>query len=425
MSLGRVLSLSSCRLLTTTLFTGCLLLAGCAEDETQVGLAKAANEPDKPIVLAQAQPEAQTSAISPYLAPAPDVFEATGRARWDGKRTLQGIWVAHPQAETARRVRIFNTDNGRAADGALFKRDANDGQDSVLISSEAAMVLGISPGSSASIRIVAVTPVEQPIIATIPPSEPEEAATPVAETPDQEAAQPEDQPVAQPEAESEAAPETAAAPTLTVPETQPETQPAAQPEAPAETPAEAPAETLAEAPAEPPADTPTVVAASPANNSVEPEAQPQPEPQPETEVASTAASVAQQEEPSDEPSDEITFKWDRAPDTPPADDTPSTAAAPAPAPAAETPTPVATQPTASGLPRPFVQAGIFGVKSNATALIARLEKLGLPAQGRNLTMGGRQMTRVLAGPFETRAQRDAAQRTIRNLGLRDAVPVRR
>ena len=195
-------------------------LAACAEIEVGIEAAKRANraltggdtatEPQarpRAVRIAQGQTGSQSgtqqSAVSPYLEPAPEIFEATGRAEWDGKRTLQGVWVAHPLATTARRVRIFNTDNGRAVDGALFKRDAALGGASVLISSEAAQRLGMTAGSSAELRIVAVTPTERPV--TEPP-----AAEDVAE--DQT-----DRPVENPPA-AETEPETA------------ETQPADAPE---------------------------------------------------------------------------------------------------------------------------------------------------------------------------------------------------
>jgi len=94
--------------------------------------------------------------VSPLHEPAPDIFKATGLATWDGRRTLKGIWVAHPAATSARRVRIFNVTNGSAVDGALFKRDvALDGYP-VLISSDAAEALGMVVGEPTDLRIVAV-----------------------------------------------------------------------------------------------------------------------------------------------------------------------------------------------------------------------------------------------------------------------------
>ncbi len=110
------------------------------------------------IVLAQAG----GAPVSPYQQPAPKLFEATGTAVWDGKRTLQGVWVAHPEATSARRVRIYNTRTGAAVDGALFKRDPALTGPSVLVSSEAAQFLGLAPGDEVDLRIVALTPSQRP-----------------------------------------------------------------------------------------------------------------------------------------------------------------------------------------------------------------------------------------------------------------------
>lgn len=120
---------------------------------------------DAPVVRVQAV----AGAISPHQEPAPELFEATGTASWDGKRTLQGIWVAHPLATTARRARIYNTANGAAVDGALFKRDEALSGSSVLVSSEAAQLLGMSPGDEVDLRIVALRPSRRP---RVEPTEP-------------------------------------------------------------------------------------------------------------------------------------------------------------------------------------------------------------------------------------------------------------
>ncbi|MEM7238616.1 MAG: hypothetical protein AAF501_12455, partial [Pseudomonadota bacterium] len=100
-------------------------LASCAEVEIGAEAVKAINES----ILetnAAANDEIVPAAGSPInraLEPAPEEFEVRGLAVWDGARTLQGIWVAHPRAETARRVRIIETTSKRAVDGALFRRD--------------------------------------------------------------------------------------------------------------------------------------------------------------------------------------------------------------------------------------------------------------------------------------------------------------
>jgi hypothetical protein len=96
--------------------------------------------------------------LSHELLPAPAAFEATGTARWDGRRTLPGVWVAHPQAGAARGVRIYNVATGAAVDGAVFTRDSVLAGPSMLVSSDAASLLGMAPGEVTTLRVVAVTP---------------------------------------------------------------------------------------------------------------------------------------------------------------------------------------------------------------------------------------------------------------------------
>lgn len=333
-------------------------------------------------------------AISRNLEPAPEVFEATGLAEWDGKRTLRGIWVAHPLARTARRVRIFNTENNRAADGALFKRDTALGGPSVLISSEAAEVLGMQPGRSVELRIVAVTPVQR----TDPPAPApqadviDETATPVQNQTLQQAATPAT-PNPEPAEPPETEPETATAETTEDPA--PEPPVTAEPQEtfkwePAETVEVPQADTQPEAEVRSSDETAAVdpvPAPSAPETKIEPVQPRQPEPRPDTE-----------------------FKFEPPPQPEPAHQ---------PEPAQEQQVAAAT----SKLRRPFIQAGVFGVRTNATRLVSRLEKRGIPARTRKV--GNGTLTKVLAGPFQTIAERNKAQRTIRAMGMSDAVPVKR
>lgn len=418
----------------------CIPLFACAEVEVGIELAKRASRTlDGGLTTAEALPQQaqQQAAVSPYLEPAPDIFEATGVAQWDGKRTLQGVWVAHPLAQTARRVRVFNMDNGNAVDGALFKRDAALGGASVLVSSEAAQRLGIEPGGSAQLRIVAVTPIQNNA-----PTQPAAGDTATASA-EGEAPAAEQQETS----EAEASPVTgqaSAAPDATSP---------ASEEA-----ADAASETA-------------VVTTDPSTPTEE--AQPATEEGADLETAS--ASADSQDEPSSTRGD---FKWERAPDaeetalqsivrqpTPAPGKRAGVEAQPAPTAAEQAeaepqsttmppeqteaepePTPEPTkqaavepqptsspakvtepeqQPASSGLTLAFVQAGVFGVSENAAKLVEKLTAAGIPAAGKPVRSGERQLTRVVAGPFETRAERDAAQEAIRKMGLSDAIPVRR
>jgi hypothetical protein len=132
----------------------CLCLqpvAACSEP------GRRAAEPGGTGVVRTAQADRPRATLSPELLPAPAVFEATGTARWDGRRTLEGVRVAHPQAGAARGVRIYNVATGAAVDGAVFTRDPVLAGPSMLVSSDAARLLGMRPGEETTLRVVAVT----------------------------------------------------------------------------------------------------------------------------------------------------------------------------------------------------------------------------------------------------------------------------
>lgn len=543
-----------------------------------------------PVVMVQA-----TAAASPDQVPAPDLFEETGAAIWDGKRTLQGVWVAHPSATSARRVRIFNTATGEAVDGALFKRDpALIGPD-VLVSSEAAQSLGMRPGEEVGLRIVALTPSQRPQSGRNTPPAADDAAEVASESlatmtsdSDESPAGPAAVPagpattspatalpesgtrlVEQAEASSEeSAPTTAEPASRGEPEAgstgtrlpaPPPDSPGAISDAVVRQPIKSPgpvfrsppptntAPETAEDPAEPDATAPEILApqgrnATPDEPSVAILAaaprQPVIEGPPLFETAATPAEpiaaapepavggpvpalapLVQREAPLSEAVTSNAVSQPRKPDARPIPTGRAIAGSPAagaaPVTAAENPwkqmaaatrradaDPVATsdvhavtiakapdrepvaisdapdassgampdpiewkavakaavqaaaparerEPAGEELAReasegdqvardemardeaagplllPFIQAGIFGVDGNATRLIGRLEAADLPAIGKRLTLNGKPATRVLAGPFETRAKRDAALRAIRELGLKDATPVAR
>jgi cell division septation protein DedD len=318
-------------------------------------------------------------ALSPDLVPAPAVFEATGTARWDGRRTLEGVWVAHPQASSARRVRIYNDATGAAADGALFTRDAVLTGPSMLISSDAARLLGIAPGEEAGLRVVAVTQRHggAEALAAANPSAPPSVGAPSAPPP---SAPPPSAPP--PSARGTVSPPIAS-PVRSVPARAAD---GAAARATAVTPA------LTAAPA-----APAALAVRPSFGGTSP---PTADPVPIGPVRQpAAASVAAP-----------------AIAAPPNEGNPARAAAPA----------IAAAPRATGaLAAPYVQAGLFAVRDNADRLIGRLEAAGLPALGKPVRLASGSATRVLAGPFATAAERDAARRQIQSMGLRDAIPVAR
>lgn len=99
---------------------------------------------------------------------APEVFQATDSALWDGRPSLGGIWVASPDATTPERVTMFNPANGQSVTGALFKRERDNPGPRLQLSSDAADALGILAGQPTEIKVTALRKeeVEAPAEAT-------------------------------------------------------------------------------------------------------------------------------------------------------------------------------------------------------------------------------------------------------------------
>ncbi|MEM9735831.1 MAG: hypothetical protein AAF908_04410, partial [Pseudomonadota bacterium] len=332
------------------------LLAACAEVEIGAEAVKAVNkavtEGAEPVPLEAAS----GSQINPRLEPAPEEFEIRGLALWDGTRTLQGVWVAHPEASTARRVRIFDNETKRAVDGALFQRDQALAGPSVLISSDAATLLGLRPNTSAELVIVALKP--RVVVAEAEPAPPVEAAEPEVAL----ATAGEADPVVE-----EAVDETEVAALEPEVEAEPVETPDLEAETPAvteETPEEAQdaAPTEAEVAEEPEATLAAVAPEDPAP-AIEPEAPSDPAP----------ATVA-------EPATETTPEPATIP-APPEETETATLSVPQPQPRAPLPAPPEPAPADPSGTQYFVLAGVFGVKENADRLVARIQRAGYPARG--------------------------------------------
>ncbi len=73
----------------------------------------------------------------------------------------------------------------------------------------------------------------------------------------------------------------------------------------------------------------------------------------------------------------------------------------------------------SGAPQ-FVQVGVFGVRSNTQATVARLQALGLPVHVRSIQSKGRTLDVVMAGPFRQQASSKSALAAVHKAGYRDA-----
>ncbi len=87
---------------------------------------------------------------------APEVFQATDSALWDGRPSLGGIWVASPDVKDPERVVMFNPATGKTVQGALFRRERDNPGPRLQISSDAAEALGILAGQPVEIRVTAL-----------------------------------------------------------------------------------------------------------------------------------------------------------------------------------------------------------------------------------------------------------------------------
>lgn len=87
---------------------------------------------------------------------APDVVNISEAGLWDGRPSLGGIWVAHPDAKDPEKVIIRNPQNGKFVIGALFRREREFSGPSLQLSSDAADALGISAGQPTNVSVVAL-----------------------------------------------------------------------------------------------------------------------------------------------------------------------------------------------------------------------------------------------------------------------------
>jgi rare lipoprotein A len=106
----------------------------------------------------------------------PDIFAVTDRGIWDGRPSLGGVWVAHPDADSPERVLIRNAETGREITGALFRRERENPGPLLQVSSDAADALGILPGSPTEMNVVVLRREEVEVIAPAVPKTPAEAS---------------------------------------------------------------------------------------------------------------------------------------------------------------------------------------------------------------------------------------------------------
>lgn len=87
---------------------------------------------------------------------APEVFSSNEAGLWDGRPSLGGVWVAHPDVTEPERVIIRNQSNGQFVVGALFRRERDIPGPRLQMSSDAAEALGILAGAPTDLEVVAL-----------------------------------------------------------------------------------------------------------------------------------------------------------------------------------------------------------------------------------------------------------------------------
>ncbi|MBS0126554.1 SPOR domain-containing protein [Thetidibacter halocola] len=93
---------------------------------------------------------------------APEVFQATEAGLWDGRPSLGGVWVAHPDVTEPERVIIRNEQNGKFVIGALFRRERQSPGPRLQVSSDAAAAVGMLAGQPTNLNVVALRREEAP-----------------------------------------------------------------------------------------------------------------------------------------------------------------------------------------------------------------------------------------------------------------------
>jgi len=116
------------------------------------------------------QPSTSTKLVERDIE-APEVFQVTEAGLWDGRPSLGGVWVAHPDVSDPQRVIIRNSANGKFVIGALFRREREIPGPRIQASSDAAAALGMLAGAPVELNITALireaVPDEEPIPAVI------------------------------------------------------------------------------------------------------------------------------------------------------------------------------------------------------------------------------------------------------------------
>ncbi len=115
---------------------------------------------------------------------APEVFRETANGRWDGRPTLGGVWISHPNAVQPERAIIRNPANGQFVVGTLFPGQPATENTPFALSSEAARALGIPAGAILPVGVTALRPEEASTVTTAAESQTTQTTGPMVTTAD-------------------------------------------------------------------------------------------------------------------------------------------------------------------------------------------------------------------------------------------------
>lgn len=114
---------------------------------------------------------------------APEVFQSNDSGLWDGRPSLGGVWVAHPDVTDPERVIIRNSTNDKFVIGALFRKDRTMPGPKLQVSSDAAAALGMLAGQPVQLNVTALRRESVPDPAAAPAQDAIDAPSEVSEAP--------------------------------------------------------------------------------------------------------------------------------------------------------------------------------------------------------------------------------------------------
>lgn len=136
------------------LMGGVAALAGCEEGQPMAFLKAPATTQDG--TSTGASSGAAPAKTVERDVEAPEIFSSNGPGLWDGRPSLGGVWVAHPDVKEPERVIIRNPATDKFVVGALFRRERATPGPKIQVSSDAAEALGMLAGAPTTLSVVAL-----------------------------------------------------------------------------------------------------------------------------------------------------------------------------------------------------------------------------------------------------------------------------